>query len=233
MGQNFSDVCRTLAEYHCPRYEELPHIALYKDQVVSVLNEAVGPFYPQGETPVTATMVNNYVKMKLLAPPEKKKYSTGQIAYLYVIFLLKQVLSIGEIAALLRMQQRGWYGDQGFYEAADFTAGAQETLVYSHMAHHQGMILCAICNALCGDYLPRVLQSLPRAAAHLPLLCEMPPRHPGARAAGCRARRAFPHARRKGRSARCADALRRRLHHADLRDRTQRAVSRRYTAYTL
>ena len=106
MGQNFSDVCRTLAEYHCPRYEELPHIALYKDQVVSVLNEAVGPFYPQGETPVTATMVNNYVKMKLLAPPEKKKYSTGQIAYLYVIFLLKQVLSIGEIAALLRMQQR-------------------------------------------------------------------------------------------------------------------------------
>ena len=44
--------------------------------------------------------------------------------------------------ALLRMQQRGWYGDQGFYEAADFTAGAQETLVYSHMAHHQGMILC-------------------------------------------------------------------------------------------
>ncbi len=106
MGQIFSDVCRTLAEYHCPRYEELPHIALYKDQVVSVLNEAVGPFYPQGETPVTATMVNNYVKMKLLAPPEKKKYSTGQIAYLYVIFLLKQVLSIGEIAALLRMQQR-------------------------------------------------------------------------------------------------------------------------------
>ena len=46
MGQNFSDVCRTLAEYHCPRYEELPHIALYKDQVVSVLNEAVGPFFP-------------------------------------------------------------------------------------------------------------------------------------------------------------------------------------------
>lgn len=79
MGQNFSDVCRTLAEYHCPRYEELPHIALYKDQVVSVLNEAVGPFYPQGETPVTATMVNNYVKMKLLAPPEKKKYSTGKL----------------------------------------------------------------------------------------------------------------------------------------------------------
>ena len=89
MEQKMPDIFRSLCEYHCPRYEELPHIALYKDQVVSVLNEAVSPFYPHGETPVTATMVNNYVKMKL-----------------YVIFVLKQVLSISEIAALLRMQQR-------------------------------------------------------------------------------------------------------------------------------
>ena len=94
MEQKIPDNFRRLCEYHCPRYEELPHIALYKDQVVSVLNEAVSPFYPHGETPVTATMVNNYVKMKLLSPPEKKKYSTEQIACLYVIFLLKQVLSI-------------------------------------------------------------------------------------------------------------------------------------------
>ena len=105
MEQKIPDNFRRLCEYHCPRYEELPHIALYKDQVVSVLNEAVSPFYPHGETPVTATMVNNYVKMKLLSPPEKKKYSTEQIACLYVIFLLKQVLSISEIAALLHMQQ--------------------------------------------------------------------------------------------------------------------------------
>ena len=106
MEQKIPDNFRRLCEYHCPRYEELPHIALYKDQVVSVLNEAVSPFYPHGETPVTATMINNYVKMKLLGPPDKKKYSTEQIACLYVIFLLKQVLSISEIAALLHMQQR-------------------------------------------------------------------------------------------------------------------------------
>lgn len=62
--------------------------------------------------------------------------------------------------ALLRMQQRGWYGNQGFYEAADFTAGAQETLVYSHMAHHQGMILCAICQ--------RAVRGLPSARAPKP-----------------------------------------------------------------
>ena len=105
MEQKMPDNFRRLCEYHCPRYEELPHIALYKDQVVSVLNEAVSPFYTHGETPVTATMINNYVKMKLLSPPEKKKYSTEQIACLYVIFLLKQVLSISEIAALLHMQQ--------------------------------------------------------------------------------------------------------------------------------
>ena len=70
MEQKIPDNFRCLCEYHCPRYEELPHIALYKDQVVSVLNEAVSPFYPHGETPVTATMVNNYVKMK---PSGKKE----------------------------------------------------------------------------------------------------------------------------------------------------------------
>lgn len=37
MEQKIPDNFRRLCEYHCPRYEELPHIALYKDQVVSVV----------------------------------------------------------------------------------------------------------------------------------------------------------------------------------------------------
>lgn len=78
--------------------------------------------------------------------------------------------------ALLHMRALGCQDDQGFFEAADFTATHSPTLVYSHMAHHQGMILCAICNALRQDYFPRVLSSLPRAAAHLALLNEAPPR---------------------------------------------------------
>ena len=100
MEQKMPDIFRSLCEYHCPRYEELPHIALYKDQVVSVLNEAVSPFYPHGETPVTATMVNNYVKMRVIERPVNKKYSRVQLARLVTLCAMKQVLSLPELSAL-------------------------------------------------------------------------------------------------------------------------------------
>lgn len=87
-----------LQQYHCPRYGELPSIPLYKDQVVEELNRILKPLRC-GE--ITATMVNNYVKVKAVPPPEKKRYGTRQIAGLYLICMLKQVYSIGEITAVL------------------------------------------------------------------------------------------------------------------------------------
>ena len=43
---------------------------------------------------------------------------------------------------------RGWLGEYGFYESADFTGGAREQVVKGYMAHHQGMILLALNSAL-------------------------------------------------------------------------------------
>jgi hypothetical protein len=91
-----------LPEYHCPRFRELPSIQLYRDQVLEELNRYLSPFRC-GE--ITATMVNNYVKSKAIPAPEKKRYGAAQLGGLYVLCLLKQVFSIGEIAALLRQQQ--------------------------------------------------------------------------------------------------------------------------------
>ncbi|WP_039859005.1 glucoamylase family protein, partial [Novosphingobium pentaromativorans] len=50
----------------------------------------------------------------------------------------------------------GLIGRYGFYEAVDFTpervpAGDRFAIVRSYMAHHQGMALAAMGNALCGD----------------------------------------------------------------------------------
>lgn len=78
---------------------------------------------------------------------------------------------------LERMAALGWRGERGFYEAADFLhAGAdgRPALVKSHMAHHQGMTLCAICNALTGDALSRGFMDDPRARAISLLLEERP-----------------------------------------------------------
>lgn len=94
----------SLTEYRCPEYHQFPAIPLYKDQVISFLTQHIAPFYPGLSAPVTAAMINNYVKLKVLTPPEKKKYSREQLVCLYVIFLLKQVLSMEEIGLLLRKE---------------------------------------------------------------------------------------------------------------------------------
>jgi cyclic beta-1,2-glucan synthetase len=53
------------------------------------------------------------------------------------------------VANLKRQEKRGWLGEHGFFEAADFTElGTREKLVKSYMAHHQGMSLIALDNAL-------------------------------------------------------------------------------------
>ncbi len=79
-------------------------------------------------------------------------------------------------AALRDWKARGVYGAHGFFEAEDFVTDEIPHIVCSHMAHHQGMILCAVCNALCEENLTTLLFSLPRMRAHLPMLCELPPR---------------------------------------------------------
>lgn len=96
-----------LAAYHCPRYEELPKIDVYMDQLIGILEEYLTHFeIPGEEKTITATMVNNYVKQKVIAPPKNKKYSKSHIVYLVVIGVLKNVLSISDIGNLIKMQTR-------------------------------------------------------------------------------------------------------------------------------
>ncbi len=80
---------------------------------------------------------------------------------------------------LQRMRSQGWEGPMGLFEAIDFGKervgeDAPYRVVRSHMAHHQGMILAALCNLLCADALSKLFFSLPRAQAHTLLLEEKP-----------------------------------------------------------
>lgn len=72
-----------------------------------------------------------------------------------------------------RMLNLGWVGECGFYEAADY-ARKSPRIVKSWMAHHQGMALCALCNALTGDALVRFFMCIPEARALGLLLNERP-----------------------------------------------------------
>ena len=81
-----------------PKWEEIPNIDLYLDQVLLYVNQVCAPISPDKEKGLTASMVNNYVKHGYLTKPDKKKYQRKQIARLIAITTLKSVFSIQEIA---------------------------------------------------------------------------------------------------------------------------------------
>lgn len=99
-----SSYAERLIMLHLPRYDEIPSIDLYMDQLVSYLEEMLSPLYRLDEKIITRSMVNNYVKQGVLASAAGKKYTRSHIAYLIVICTLKQTFSIAEIDRLIRMQ---------------------------------------------------------------------------------------------------------------------------------
>ena len=89
---------------HIPRWNELPEIDLYLDQVVNYLEKYLGQYNVNKEEKIiTKTMINNYVKLGVMPAPEKKKYSREHMAYLIVICVLKQVYSISDIGKLISL----------------------------------------------------------------------------------------------------------------------------------
>ncbi len=83
-------------------WDAYPNIDLYMDQVLSVIDKQLSVYYQDPTDRVmTASMVNNYVKQRLLPPPDKKKYRREQVTRLVMIGILKQVLSIAQIGKLL------------------------------------------------------------------------------------------------------------------------------------
>ena len=133
-----------LLSYRCPRYDQLPDLTLYSDQVVDALNQYTAPLRTSYSGPlITPTMINNYVKQKLIDPPVKRRYNRDQIAHLYAICVLKQVFSISEIAGLLEVQKHSYpfpvaynyfcteleLAIQATFSSRDFSAPSSASLV--------------------------------------------------------------------------------------------------------
>ncbi len=81
-----------------PTWDELPSIELYMDQVIVLLNRYIVSAHM---APVTQSMVNNYVKLKAIPAPVKKRYSKVHLAYLIIFCTLKQSLSIATIQKIM------------------------------------------------------------------------------------------------------------------------------------
>lgn len=89
-----------------PKFDELPTLGLYSDQLLTYLNTVLEPLIIDTNVPIiTTAMVNNYVKSGLIKPTNKKRYDNTHIAYLIMICIFKQLYSIGKIHKMIKMQQ--------------------------------------------------------------------------------------------------------------------------------
>nr|WP_153383786.1 DUF1836 domain-containing protein [Companilactobacillus mishanensis] len=97
---------KEIQDYKLPRWENLPELELYRDQLLTLVERYIGPVWIEDTPVVTASMVNNYVKNGLMPAPVKKRYTREHLAYLIVITFLKQVVSMDEIETGIMAQTR-------------------------------------------------------------------------------------------------------------------------------
>ena len=99
--EKLHSVCSLLAGQKLPRWNDLPDLDLYMDQLLSLVARYLKGYPGLDEKGLTASMVNNYVKLGLIPSPEKKKYKRHHLANLMMILLLKPVLPIGTVRQMI------------------------------------------------------------------------------------------------------------------------------------
>ncbi|MEG2937466.1 MAG: DUF1836 domain-containing protein, partial [Vagococcus sp.] len=83
-----------LLQVTLPRWDELPDMDIYMDQLVKYVDKYTYGLQLEHTKKLTPSMINNYVKLKLVPKPYKKKYSKNHLARIIVITVLKQAFEI-------------------------------------------------------------------------------------------------------------------------------------------
>ena len=132
-----------------PAWQELPGFGLYLDQVISLTTQAY-----EGEpavAPLTAGMINSYVKNGLVDRPERKKYSRASLAQLLMISFLKQTSSMESLRTILHpadgTDTETIYGQfaRGYAQVADFLK------THPELSRLECAIAAAVCQTACAE----------------------------------------------------------------------------------
>lgn len=133
-----------VVNYKFPRYDELPCVSLYKEQVIEYIEGIFNVFtFFTGEKVLTPTMLNNYVKQQIVSHPKDKKYNREHVAYLITVCVLKQVFTLQETCKMIRVQIEKYPLDKAYdyfcteleiaiksvFETRDFSAENSATKV--------------------------------------------------------------------------------------------------------
>lgn len=92
-----------MKKYEFPKWQELPEIDLYMDQVITYIYEKLKETYFFDEKFITRSMINNYVKTGIVHPPIKKHYTKSHLAYFLILTILKRCYSMQQITSLLHI----------------------------------------------------------------------------------------------------------------------------------
>ncbi|MGT2715797.1 DUF1836 domain-containing protein [Streptococcus respiraculi] len=89
-----------------PNWQQLPNLELYLDQVLLYINQETSPFLAHHEKPLTASMVNNYVKHGYIPKPVKKKYNRAHLARLIILSICKPIFPIADIQEIIDLLKK-------------------------------------------------------------------------------------------------------------------------------
>lgn len=110
------EITNSIQDFRLPRYNEIPNVGLYLEQVTKYICEYLAPLQ---ENAITGSMISNYVKKGLVSNPVKKLYSRDQIAYLMFIALAKSVLSLDNLILFIRLQERTYSTERAYNYLCD------------------------------------------------------------------------------------------------------------------
>ena len=160
-------IADSLCSFRLPRYQEIPDTGLYLEQTAKYISDYLAPLQ---DTPVTGSMISNYVKRGLVANPVRKQYSRDQIAQLMFIVMAKNVISLDNLYNFMRLQERTYAIPRAYnYYCAEFenvlhyVFGMKDTLdnVGLDSSHEKTMLRNTIITIAHKIYLDKCFQVLP------------------------------------------------------------------------
>ena len=98
-----SRIAASIDAFRLPAYQEIPDVGLYLEQTSKYISDYLAPVQ---DTPMTGSMISNYVKKGLIAKPVRKQYGREQIAQLIFIAVAKMVLSMDDVHLMLTVQKQ-------------------------------------------------------------------------------------------------------------------------------
>ncbi|MGY4104967.1 DUF1836 domain-containing protein [Ignavigranum ruoffiae] len=85
-----------ILKFRCPRWDDLPAESLFNREVVEYLSKTLSVLFAEDDF-ITQTIIQNYSKRGIIPKLAGRKYEREHIAYLIIILIYKQILSIDRV----------------------------------------------------------------------------------------------------------------------------------------